>query len=354
MINEPKTRSILGALLRAFLILFAVAGTPHLLRIVREPPSLTDLYPVWLGSRELLLDHRNPYSPEVSREIQVAFYGKELGPGDHPDQQCCFAYPAYVSFLLAPTINADFDDARRIMLFLLSALTAASVICWHVVTRRGSSWLALTTLLVLVSPPVMQGLELRQLGMLVAALLSVSAFLADRRHFALSGVALALATVKPQMSILPIAWMMLWAIHGWAARKSLVISFLCTMAFFVGAGELLLPGWISLFAAQLPLYRHFAGASILGLVYNRKLEFTFTIIFAGGLVWLMWRKRGVADFVPTLAFIMAIEVVTVPGLKSLLNLVLLIPGIFILLSKYPVLGFKQAVDVRSPDRERTS
>ena len=39
----------------------------------------------------------------------------------------------------------------------------------------------------------MQGLELRQLGMLVAALLSVSAILADRRHFTLSGMVLALA-----------------------------------------------------------------------------------------------------------------------------------------------------------------
>ena len=133
--------------------------------------------------------------------------------------------------------------------------------------------------LVLISPPVMQGLELRQPAMLVAALISAAAILADRGRFALSGIALALATIKPQMCILPIAWMLLWALHGWATRKNLVSGFGATMLFLVGAGEVLLPGWISDFLAQLRVYRQFAGASMLELLYGRGVGLVLTAVF---------------------------------------------------------------------------
>ena len=217
-------------------------------------------------------------------------------------------------------------------------VTAISIVCWHAVTARDTSNLVFLIPLILVSPVVMQGLELRQSGMLVAALLSISAVLADRRYFTLSGMALALATIKPQMCILPIAWMLLWAVNGWATRKNLAIGFGSMMALLVGAGEVLLPGWIPDFLLQLRLYRHFAGASMLELLYGREIGLSLAAIFVFCLLLLMWRRRAVSDFMPTLALVLAVEVVITPGLKSLLNLVLLIPGIFIVLSKYPVIA----------------
>src|SRR5947209_6228484 len=67
----------------------AVAGRPR--------GNLSDLYPRWLGARELILNHRDPYSPEVTRAIQEGYYGRRLDstrPNDPRDQQG-FAYPAY-------------------------------------------------------------------------------------------------------------------------------------------------------------------------------------------------------------------------------------------------------------------
>jgi hypothetical protein len=342
-----KTRSIIGGIIRTVLVVFALAGTPHLVRVIFNPPSLSDLYPVWLGSRELLVHGRNPYSPDISREIQIAFYGAELGPGDHPDQQCCFAYPVYVSFLLAPTVKSYFPSLRLAVLIFLAVVTAISIVCWHAVTRRDTSDLVFIIPLILVSPAVMQGLELRQLGMLVAALLSVSAILADRRHFALSGIALSLATIKPQMCILPIAWMLLWSVNGWATRKNLIIGFGSMMALLVGAGEVLLPGWIPDFLVQLRVYRHFAGASMIELLYGREIGLSLSVVFVLCLLLVMWRRSAASDFMPTLALVLAVEVVIAPGLKSLLNLVLLIPGIFVVLSKYPVI----AMDTPTHPRE---
>src|ERR1700676_5274675 len=76
----------------------------------RPRGNLSDLYPRWLGTRELLLHHRNPYSREVALEIQEGYYGRRLDaarPNDPKDQQS-FAYPVYVVFLLAPLIGLPF------------------------------------------------------------------------------------------------------------------------------------------------------------------------------------------------------------------------------------------------------
>src|ERR1700722_11607104 len=81
-----------------------------------NPPRccLSDLYPRWLGARELLRHGRNPYSAEITREIQQGYYGRALDPA-RPDEikdQQGFAYPVYVVFLLAPTVDLPFDRVQ--------------------------------------------------------------------------------------------------------------------------------------------------------------------------------------------------------------------------------------------------
>src|SRR5579864_8636458 len=46
----------------------------------RPRGNLSDLYPRWLGARELWLNGRNPYSADVTREIQAGYYGRPLDP----------------------------------------------------------------------------------------------------------------------------------------------------------------------------------------------------------------------------------------------------------------------------------
>src|ERR1700756_2839096 len=72
----------------------------------RPRGNLSDLYPRWLGARELLRHGRNPYSAEITREIQQGYYGRPLDPtrSEDPKDQQGFAYPAYIVFLLAPTV----------------------------------------------------------------------------------------------------------------------------------------------------------------------------------------------------------------------------------------------------------
>ena len=93
--------------------------------------NLSDLYPRWLGARELLLHRRDPYSPEVTREIQIGYYGAAAGPhppADPKDQQG-FAYPVYVVFLLAPTITLPFPVVQAGFRWFLVVLTGARFCC---------------------------------------------------------------------------------------------------------------------------------------------------------------------------------------------------------------------------------
>src|SRR5712691_8830270 len=57
--------------------------------------NLSDLYPRWLGARELLLHGRDPYSRDISLEIQAGYYGRTLDPSrpNDPKDQQGFAYP---------------------------------------------------------------------------------------------------------------------------------------------------------------------------------------------------------------------------------------------------------------------
>src|SRR5215203_4885487 len=70
----------------------------------------SDLYPRWYGAREVLLHGRDPYSKEVTQEIQVGFYGHVLDPnnGDQENDQQGFAYPVYTAFVLAPLLPLSF------------------------------------------------------------------------------------------------------------------------------------------------------------------------------------------------------------------------------------------------------
>src|SRR5208283_6059107 len=85
----------------------------------RPRGNLSDLYPRWLGARELLLHGRDPYSADVTREIQAGYYGRALDPSrpNDPHDEQGFAYPVYVVFFLAPTIRLPFLIVQKAFLW---------------------------------------------------------------------------------------------------------------------------------------------------------------------------------------------------------------------------------------------
>ena len=125
--------------------------------------NLSDLYPRWLGARELLLHKRDPYGDDITREIQTGYYGRPLDPtrpNDPKDQQG-FAYPVFVVLMLAPTVTLPFSTVHRIFFWLFAILTTASVPLWLRTLGWRLSRIATVTwiLLTLGCFPAVQGLR---------------------------------------------------------------------------------------------------------------------------------------------------------------------------------------------------
>jgi hypothetical protein len=316
----------------------------------RPRGNLSDLYPRWLGARELLLHGRNPYSDDLSIEIQQGYYGRPLDPnrpGDPKDRQS-FAYPVYVVFVLAPLVGFSFHHVQIFFHWLLMALTAASVWLW----LRAISWrvpalaASAIALLTLGSVPAVQGIKLQQLSLLVAALVAGAAACVAGDLLLLSGALLAFATIKPQLAWILSAWLLLWSVSDWRRRKMFVYSFGPVLALLLLGGEILLPHWWRMFAAGLGQYHAYTqNQSVLEVLLNQILGGSADNKFShiGGqllcgvavlaCVPLFWKfRREPANSVPfafALALALALTVLVVP-MYAPYNQVLLLPAILLL------------------------
>jgi len=225
--------------------------------------NLSDLYPRWVGTRELLLHGRDPYSADVTREIQAGYWGRPLDSSraNDPKDESRFAYPVYVVFLLAPTVSLPFPALRIAASWILGTLTALSVPLWLRVLRWRPSYdtSAILLLLTLSSYSAVQGIKLQQLSLLVCALMAASLVLLVDGHLVAAGALLAVATIKPQLVVFLAAWLTLWAMNDWRERQRFFWSFLGTWLLLAGAGEYLLPGWVGRFIDAIVAYQHYAG-----------------------------------------------------------------------------------------------
>lgn len=302
--------------------------------------NLSDLYPRWLGARELLVHHRDPYTAEITREIQIGYYGRPLDPtrpNDPIDQQG-FAYPVYVVLMLAPTVTLPFPTVHRIVFWLFVVLTTISVPLWLGALRWRLSRAATVTaiLLALGSFPAIQGLRLQQLTVLVVALIAGAMYAITRRRFVPAGILLAMASIKPQLVFLLILWLCVWLLGNWRERQRVLWSFVISMAVLVVAGELLLPGWITEFRVAMKDYYRYTGGG--NSLLNGFLPPIWARIASVGLVGMVlvfaWRNRRAGEETPAfewlLCFTLATTLVVIPMFAPY-NQLLLLPGVMMVL-----------------------
>lgn len=304
----------------------------------RPRGNLSDLYPRWLGARELLLHGRDPYSSQITCEIQTGYYGRPLDatrPTDPKDQQA-FAYPVYVVFVLAPTVRLPFAVVQKAFLWMLVALTAASVFLWTWVIGWPASILEqlVWILFVMGCFPAVQGLKLQQLTLLVATILAASMAAVVRRHFIWAGILLAVATIKPQLVILLALWLLIWVLGNWHERQSLLWSFISSMGVLLIASELLLPGWIREFRVATVAYYQYTGGgqSILDFsltqLWGRILS-GIVVVFTVALLWrLRGSNEGSAQFQWSVPLVLAVTLLVIPTF-ALYNQLLLLPAVML-------------------------
>jgi len=298
--------------------------------------NLSDLYPRWLGARELLVHHRDPYRADVTREIQIGYYGRPLDPtrpNDPKDEQG-FAYPIYVVLMLAPTVTWPFATVHAVCFWLFAALTAVSVPLWLRTLGWRLSALAVGTWILLTVScfPTIQGLKLQQLTLLVAALIAGSMYAVVRHRYVIGGILLALATIKPQLVFLLVLWLCIWVVGNWHERRRLAWSFAGAMLFLVVTGEFLLPGWMTEFRVGMKDYYRYTGGgnSVLDVLLTPMWGRITSIFLVGIALFLLWRNRHAGQetgaFRWSVCFTLATTLLVIPTF-ALYNQLLLIPAL---------------------------
>ena len=307
----------------------------------RPRGNLSDLYPRWVGARELLLHGRDPYSAEVTREIQLGYYGRLLDHArpDDPRDEEAFAYPVYVVFGLAPTVRLPFPIVQKSYFWLMVALTVAGVLVWLRALALSAPPATQATILILTlgSLPVMQGLKLEQISLVVAALLAIGILLLIKNRPIAAGIVLALTTIKPQLVLLLLLWLGIWTLADWRRRYHWLAAFLVTMAILFAASEYYLPHWIPRFWQALHEYQRYTGAmgvmeKLLRPTWGRPVEIVAFAALAKA-CWGEWRNAAnTRAFIFAIALVLAVTVLVIPT-SAVYNQVLLIPALLVLVQE---------------------
>jgi Glycosyltransferase family 87 len=322
--------------------ILAPASTQELVAAKWPIGNNSDLYPRWLGAREVLRHGRDPYGADVTREIQTGFYGRPLSAGNPADPTAreAFVYPLYVVFLLAPTVGWSFASVAAVFRWLLLAAIAGSVPLWmyalNVRLRRPSMWAAM--FLALASYPAVEEYFQQNLSALVIFFLAAAAATAARDRLVLSGFLLALATMKPDVTAIAVLWFILWTTGNWKLRSRLFWSFAITMATLSIAGEIISPGWVWRFAAAVREYPSYgADPSIFHVLLPAPVAGSIETILIIMLVAFCWQRRrasaGSENFAWAMAWVAAVTLAILPKLAPY-NQLLLIPAMLVLVRRY--------------------
>lgn len=301
-----------------------------------------DFYPIWLTGRALLLHRVNPYTPEMTRDIQTGLYGHVMDSGraaDYPIDYRAFSYPLYTDLLAAPVLPLSFDWVRRLLTLLLVPMTAFSVILWFAAlgVRVRISTLAIATVLTLVSYPVIEGLYAEQMGLFAGFALAVCIYALTINRFFLAGTALAVASVKPQMIWLIAPCLLLWSVSDWKNRKRFALTFCgCTMLFLV-ASEALIPGWFAGWWRIVTRYSSYTLPPLPQFILGKWMGNAVAValvLFALAVAWRARREPAITSgFSLACCEILGITALLLPTAGAVYDEIILLPAIFWIFSR---------------------
>ena len=303
-----------------------------------------DFYPIWLTSREALLQYRNPYSAEMTRQIQTGLFGRPLdgrSAADPPRDYRAFAYPVFVDLLFWPLALLPFPVVRIGLAAALASLTTLSIPLWLRALRRraSASLLAILILLTLSSYAVLEGLFAVQPGLIVGFLLATSfAALAKERLF-VAGSLFAFTLMKPQMSAVVAVYLLLWSFARWRERRGFVYGFFAWSAALAGLSLLVWPHWIPQWLHVLSGYGAYAPPPLitysLGPRLGPLLGPILTVLLLAAAAVLIWRMRNVPAASPafalTVSLLLALTSITLLPGQAVYDHVVLLPGILVIL-----------------------
>jgi hypothetical protein len=162
-----------------------------------------DWLPIWAGGHAVL-EGEDPYGPEVTRRIQLAVFRQVIPPEEY---QHGFSNPAHLAFVLLPLMILPFSLSLllwlslQIPLFMVNLLLGLQLLKWPV---RPLFLFLLTFLTLLGFRYPINVYVLGQLTFFVIFCMLLSLWLFQQGRPRWAAVALACATIRPDLSLLAI------------------------------------------------------------------------------------------------------------------------------------------------------
>lgn len=280
---QGKEKVILAGLV---LILFSLQAVVTYRMLVLPNPGANDYYSRWAGARALLVEGRNPYALEVTREIQavIEIDLSEVGRGG-------FHYPLPVLFLFWPLVYLPYTWAQALWQTLLVWVTMGIVGVSLARLRWQPSPLTTAVLLIgtIVFYPVSRSILLGQFTLHVTLFLLLTLWALQNGRDGWAGVALSLTAVKPQMIILLGPALLLWCViqKRWRFLWGLLGGGLGLLV----AGMVLYPPWVLAFLEDVQRYAGVAGGknplTLLGLPDSIRYGVSALLLLL--LLWQWWQ-----------------------------------------------------------------
>ncbi|MBZ0288607.1 MAG: DUF2029 domain-containing protein [Anaerolineae bacterium] len=200
-----------------------------------------DFYPHWVGGRAVW-SGQTPYTPEITRQIQMGMFGAELSATD--DQQN-LAYPAYTSILLGPVIALPAESAIALWMAIGVAGVIWTPIIWMAILNWRPAPLVLFVLLLGLTfgfhYPI-DMLVLAQFSGTVLLAISLGVWLLAQKRDVAAGVILVLAAVPPTVGgTLALGILAAFALRG---RWRGLAAFIATLGIVVLISILLIGWWL--------------------------------------------------------------------------------------------------------------
>ncbi|HCB50140.1 MAG TPA: hypothetical protein DEP47_11610 [Chloroflexi bacterium] len=293
-----KTRIMLPLALALAIIVLVILTITNI-NYAEDNPGGADFIPRWLGVRLLFTEGDSPYSQATTQAIQEFMYGRPAKPGE---DQALFVYPLYSFLVFTPfSLIADYELVRGIwqttlqIALILLVIFSIQLADW----RPSMATLFLLSVFVLLWYHSVRPLINGNPSILVA-LFTASALLAiSREQDIVAGVLLGLATIKPQVVVLLIPLVLIWALSK--RRWRLIGSTLGTLFFFVILSTALVPDWILQNVRQILAYPGYTPAATPATVffewwpaYGRWFGYLLTLVMSLLLLWCWnkaWRKE---------------------------------------------------------------
>lgn len=239
MVSRKQLYLIMIVLLTA--VVFGGLGWVNY-QFVKNNPGGNDFLPHYVGARALIFEGVSPYSEEVALEIQNLVFGR---PATSDENETRVVYPLYSVLLFAPfALITDYNLARVAwMLFLeisliVTAFMALKLFEW----KPKLTMLGFYYLFSIFWYHAFRSLINGNAVIVVGLILTGTLYAIKAEKDKIAGLLLSFSTIKPNLVILVIIFIMIWCIYQ--KRTQIIIWFLGSMVVLTLGGMLVIPNWI--------------------------------------------------------------------------------------------------------------